>query len=104
MNTVTRADGTVQLTLGGWPLYRFSGDVRSGDVNGQGQDDKWFAIGADGEAIQSLDGDNGGGNTGGGNGGNTGGGRQGAITLLSEPNDTSENNPARRGASPAPAA
>ncbi|MFF3248727.1 hypothetical protein ACFYWY_34465 [Streptomyces sp. NPDC002870] len=100
VGTVERADGTVQLTLGGWPLYRFSGDARKGDVNGQGVGGTWFVIGADGKEIRSLGGNNGGG-TGGGNTGGTGGtggatGGKGAITLLGKPNDTSEENPARR--------
>ncbi|WP_395106823.1 hypothetical protein [Actinomadura sp. SCN-SB] len=33
---VRRPDGTLQLTLSGWPLYRYSGDTAPGDANGQG--------------------------------------------------------------------
>jgi predicted lipoprotein with Yx(FWY)xxD motif len=97
IGVVTREDGTDQLTLNGWPLYRFSGDTKRGDVNGQGVDGKWFVIGADGKEIRNLAGGTGG-STGGGTGGNTGGGagKPGAATLLSDPNDTSENNAARR--------
>jgi predicted lipoprotein with Yx(FWY)xxD motif len=35
VGTVARADGTRQLTLAGWPVYRFVKDARPGDVAGQ---------------------------------------------------------------------
>jgi len=41
---VTRADGKQQLTYDGWPLYLFSEDHKSGDVNGQGIGGIWFAL------------------------------------------------------------
>lgn len=43
VGTVTRADGTKQLTLNGWPLYRYSGDKAPGDINGEGIGGTWFA-------------------------------------------------------------
>ncbi|MDH6109743.1 putative lipoprotein with Yx(FWY)xxD motif [Kitasatospora sp. MAP12-15] len=43
IGTVTRADGTKQLTLNGWPLYRYSHDTAPGDTNGQGVGGIWFA-------------------------------------------------------------
>lgn len=36
--TITRADGTTQVTYNGMPLYFYVGDVQSGDVNGEGLD------------------------------------------------------------------
>jgi len=42
--TVKRADGTMQLTIGGWPVYRFSGDKQAGDTAGQGVGKTWFAV------------------------------------------------------------
>lgn len=48
----TRADGSAQLALGGWPLYTFSGDARPGDRNGQGSGGVWFVIGAGGQLIE----------------------------------------------------
>lgn len=43
LGTVTRPDGSKQLTLGGAPLYRYAGDSKPGDANGQGVDGTWFA-------------------------------------------------------------
>lgn len=48
---IRRDDGQVQVTLNGWPLYRFSGDTRPGDLNGQGVDGVWFAVGPDGSKV-----------------------------------------------------
>jgi predicted lipoprotein with Yx(FWY)xxD motif len=41
---VRRSDGTVQLTLGGWPVYRFAGDSRPGGNGGHGIGGAWFAV------------------------------------------------------------
>ncbi len=51
VGTVTRKDGSRQLTLNGWPLYQFSGDKALGDANGQGVNGTWFAIAPDGSKI-----------------------------------------------------
>ncbi|MER7758729.1 SCO0930 family lipoprotein [Streptomyces sp. NPDC097619] len=42
--SVQRADGTKQLTLGGWPVYRFAKDTAPGQTNGQGVGGTWFAL------------------------------------------------------------
>ena len=44
VNTVKRADGKLQLTIGGWPVYRYSGDKAAGDTAGQGVGKRWFAV------------------------------------------------------------
>ncbi len=51
MGTATRTDGGVQVTYNGWPLYYFAGDSAPGDINGQGVNEIWWVVGADGEAI-----------------------------------------------------
>jgi predicted lipoprotein with Yx(FWY)xxD motif len=33
-----------QLTLAGWPLYRYIGDADAGQMNGQGKDSEWYAV------------------------------------------------------------
>lgn len=43
-STSARADGTLQLMAGKFPLYYFSGDAKPGDVNGQGSGGVWFAV------------------------------------------------------------
>ena len=52
LGTITRADGTVQSTYNGWPLYYFSGDSAAGDVNGQGVNDVWWVLDATGTPVQ----------------------------------------------------
>ncbi|MFD4787700.1 hypothetical protein ACFWN1_11740 [Streptomyces sp. NPDC058459] len=49
VGAIRRADGKVQVTVGGRPVYRFSGDAGAGDLNGQGLDGKWFAVGPKGQ-------------------------------------------------------
>lgn len=48
VGTVTRSDGKKQATVGGWPVYTFSGDKKSCDINGQGLGGVWFALKATG--------------------------------------------------------
>jgi predicted lipoprotein with Yx(FWY)xxD motif len=55
LGTITRDDGTTQVTYNGWPLYHFSGDTAPGDTNGQGLEEfggLWFLVSPEGEAIQ----------------------------------------------------
>lgn len=53
VGTVGRPDGTQQLTLNGWPLYRYSGDTRPGDVKGEGVGGTWQAMGVNGTPAAS---------------------------------------------------
>ncbi|MFD5059722.1 SCO0930 family lipoprotein [Streptomyces sp. NPDC058394] len=54
---VTRADGTQQLTIAGWPMYRYAKDAKPGDANGQGVGGTWFASAPDGKkAAVNADG------------------------------------------------
>jgi predicted lipoprotein with Yx(FWY)xxD motif len=41
-DTTTRADGSVQLTYGGWPLYGWVNDAGPGDATGQGVNGVWW--------------------------------------------------------------
>jgi predicted lipoprotein with Yx(FWY)xxD motif len=55
LGTITRDDGTMQVSYNGWPLYLFHEDAVAGDTNGQGLDEfggLWFLISPDGESIQ----------------------------------------------------
>jgi len=40
--TITRSDGTVQVTYNHMPLYYYSGDSVAGDTKGQGKNNTWF--------------------------------------------------------------
>ena len=44
VSTVTRADGTKQLTIKGWPVYHYIGDKEPGQWKGQNVSGKWFVI------------------------------------------------------------
>ncbi|GAB2853119.1 SCO0930 family lipoprotein [Streptomyces deserti] len=52
LGSITRADGTKQLTVGGWPAYRYAKDVNAGDIKGQGVGGKWYALAPDGKKAQ----------------------------------------------------
>jgi predicted lipoprotein with Yx(FWY)xxD motif len=40
--SITRSDGTMQVTYNGAPLYYFAADKAAGDTNGQGVSGVWF--------------------------------------------------------------
>ena len=49
---VARPDGATQLTANGHPLYRYSGDTKPGETNGQGLGNQWYVAGTDGNPIK----------------------------------------------------
>jgi predicted lipoprotein with Yx(FWY)xxD motif len=54
VGTITRDDGTKQVTLGGMPLYLFAGDAKAGDVTGQGVGGVWWVVSADGAKVTAA--------------------------------------------------
>ncbi|MBB5159183.1 putative lipoprotein with Yx(FWY)xxD motif [Saccharopolyspora phatthalungensis] len=56
VGTVKRDDGSLQLTLGGWPVYRFAKDTKPGDTKGQGVGGTWFGVAPDGQKAQAESG------------------------------------------------
>jgi predicted lipoprotein with Yx(FWY)xxD motif len=50
--TITRDDGTKQVTFYGHPLYHFSGDAKAGDTNGQGSGSVWYLVDEHGNAVK----------------------------------------------------
>jgi predicted lipoprotein with Yx(FWY)xxD motif len=44
LGTITRSDGTLQVTYKGMPLYTYTGDMAPGQTNGQGAGGIWFYI------------------------------------------------------------
>ncbi len=52
LGTIARPDGTVQVTYYGLPLYRYSGDSKSGQVNGQGVEKTWYVVAPSGAVVK----------------------------------------------------
>ena len=44
LGEIERKDDTYQATYNGMPLYRYAGDSRAGDTNGQGLGGNWFVV------------------------------------------------------------
>ncbi|MEU7755773.1 hypothetical protein AB0B57_24175 [Micromonospora sp. NPDC049101] len=51
---VERPDGTCQVTIAGWPVYRFAKDAAPGDIKGQGVGGTWFAVSPTGDRTKPL--------------------------------------------------
>ncbi len=54
LGTITRSDGTKQVTYHGHPLYYFAGDAGAGSTTGQGNNGfgaKWWLVSTSGNAI-----------------------------------------------------
>ncbi len=52
-DTITRTDGTSQVTYNGWPLYYFVNDVAPGDVSGQGVGSVWWVVSPAGDPVMT---------------------------------------------------
>ena len=58
LGTITRSDGSKQVTYDGQPLYYFAGDSGAGQTNGQGSDGfgaKWWLVAPTGTKITVAD-------------------------------------------------
>jgi hypothetical protein len=56
VGTINRPDGSIQLTVGGWPVYRYSGDTSPGAVTGQGVNGAWAAVTPQGGKAAAAEG------------------------------------------------
>jgi predicted lipoprotein with Yx(FWY)xxD motif len=57
LGTITRSDGTKQVTYAGHPLYFFVGDSGTGTANGQGSPNfgaKWWLVAPSGAAVTAA--------------------------------------------------
>ena len=55
LGTTKRADGTMEVTYGGHPLYYFAGDKAPGDTAGQASDGfgaEWYVVGPNGKKVE----------------------------------------------------
>jgi predicted lipoprotein with Yx(FWY)xxD motif len=59
VGTVTRTDGSKQLTLAGMPLYQFAQDSKADDVKGQAVGGIWGVVGPAGKKITTQYSDSG---------------------------------------------
>ena len=58
LGTITRSDGTKQVTYDGHPLYYFVGDSAAGQTNGQASDNfgaQWWLVASSGAKITAAD-------------------------------------------------
>ncbi|MGZ4507574.1 MAG: COG4315 family predicted lipoprotein [Blastococcus sp.] len=53
VGTITRSDGTKQVTLDGHPIYTYSGDSKPGDVAGQGVMGIWWVVSPSGAEMSA---------------------------------------------------
>lgn len=54
LGTITRSDGTVQVTYQGHPLYTYAPDTTASDVLGQGVGGVWFVVSASGSSTTAA--------------------------------------------------
>jgi len=55
LGTIRRGNGVLQVTYNGWPLYRFQGDTRARQTNGEGIKAfgaEWYVLSAAGNIIE----------------------------------------------------
>ena len=54
VGTAARPDGTRQVTLAGWPLYRYAGDTAPGELKGEGVGGVWHAVSPSGKPAVAV--------------------------------------------------
>ena len=54
VGTITRDDGTLQVTLEGYPLYLWQNDTAPGDTTGQGVQGVWWVVTPDGTKVTAT--------------------------------------------------
>ena len=55
VGTTTRSDGSMQLTVNGWPMYTYAGDAAAGDATGQGKNlsgGLWWVVDSSGQWVK----------------------------------------------------
>ena len=52
LGTIKATNGMRQLTYGGFPLYRYVGDSKAGQINGEGTQHTWYVVNASGALVK----------------------------------------------------
>jgi predicted lipoprotein with Yx(FWY)xxD motif len=55
LGTTARSDGSMQLTVDGWPMYTYAGDAKAGDATGQGKNlsgGLWWVVDSSGQWVK----------------------------------------------------
>ncbi|MET9960705.1 SCO0930 family lipoprotein [Streptomyces sp. NPDC006326] len=81
LGSVARSDGSKQLTLGGWPVYRYAKDTKAGEAKGEGVGGTWHALASDGKKAIAQKGMGAGMGMGMGGGGGAGGSENSGTEL-----------------------
>ena len=53
LGTTKRANGAMQVTYAGWPLYFYAGDKKAGQTNGQGFQKSWYVVSTTGALVKA---------------------------------------------------
>jgi predicted lipoprotein with Yx(FWY)xxD motif len=59
LGTTRRSDGTEEVTYAGHPLYRYAGDAKAGDTNGEGLNifgAEWYVLDGTGKKVEKESG------------------------------------------------
>lgn len=54
LGTITRDDGTKQVTVNGLPVYTYTPDTAAGDVTGQGVGGVWWVLRPNGDKVTTM--------------------------------------------------
>jgi predicted lipoprotein with Yx(FWY)xxD motif len=54
LGTIKRSNGQKQVTYGGYPLYRYAADTKSGQAKGEGAEGTWFAVAPSGALVKGA--------------------------------------------------
>jgi predicted lipoprotein with Yx(FWY)xxD motif len=53
LGVIKRSNGQMQVTYGGYPLYRYSDDSKTGQAKGQGEESAWYAVATSGALVKT---------------------------------------------------
>ena len=55
LGTITRDDGSLQVTYNGMPLYYYAKDMARGDTTGEGVGDEWYTVAPETVVVEHSD-------------------------------------------------